>query len=599
MPALNVSKSELLNKLESNGIKISEEKLEETVFDFGVELDDIYEEEGKTLYKFDIPANRYDLLCFEGFCNAISSFLNFKKVRKCNYEDFDKCFKIIKNDTNERKHIACAIIKNISFTDSSFDSFISYQDKLHSSLGRHRSIVAIGTHDFSKIKGSVEYKTTSIKNIKFNPLKGTENNFIDLQKYFENDKKIGKYFNLLSNKNESVAFFDDNGIISIPPIINSERTKITKESKNIFVEVTGTDFNKVNIALNLILCNFPGEKIQKCQILNGKNEILITPVIDIKTHKILISEINKKLKLNLNKMEIEDFLKRMMYEILKGDDNNVVVSVPVFRSDVLHECDVIEDIAVAYGFNNFKMELPDFYTLGAENLLNKFSDKIRLEMALAGFNEVLTLTLLPEEENRLFIPIKSKNESVGSIPEFSDYVYNLNYNEFNNMIIKNGVVLSDPVVLSNPKSKEYEVVRTSLLPGVIKSINSNLHAKIPIKIFEVSDVVVKRNDYYNIKNLCGVISSTRSMLEDLQGPLSLLLQKCGFNNYKYIPMNINNVENIYLENQCAWVLVNEIIVGCIGVLHPKICNSFEIPYACSSFELDVQLLFNLYKQRNF
>ena len=223
-------------------------------------------------------------------------------------------------------------------------------------------------------------------------------------------------------------------------------------------------------------------------------------------------------------------------------------------------------------------------------------------MALAGYNEVLTLTLLSRNENRLFsdeLDINSldlKEKSLYEVPEYSNYVYDLT--KFNNIFL-NEVHFNSPVVLSNPKSKEYEVVRTSLLPGILKSVSSNLHGKVPIKMFEVADVVLKRNEYYNIKKACGVICSTRSLLEDLQGPLSFVLEKCGFKNFKYLshnsyPKNFANV--IYLENQSAYVLVDDIIVGSIGVLHPKVSQNFDIPYATSAFEIDIQLIYNLYSK---
>lgn len=596
MPALNISKDDLLNQLEANGIKIEEKKLEEIVFDFGVELDEIYIGDGRTMYKFDIPANRYDLLCFEGFSNAISCFLSLSYIYKqCDYLEACIDQTVINKGSEIRPHIACALIKGISFNDRSLESFISYQDKLHYSLGRNRSLVAIGTHDYSKIKGRITYKTTGIRSIVFQPLGCSTETCINLEEYFEKDKKISKYFSLLPNKDESVAFFDDEGIISIPPIINSERTKITKETTDVFVEITGTDFNKVNIALNLILSNFPGQKIQKFMIKKEEG-VIVTPVLNNQIYKIIISDINRKLKLNLKKSDISALLKRVMYNVLDSEDDVVSVYVPVFRSDVLHECDIIEDIAIAYGFNNFEIKMPTFYTLGSENQLNKFSDKIRLEMALSGFNEVLTLTLLPEQENRLFLDCKNNSVNSGSIPEYSDYFYDLNDVNFNEKIMAEGIVPRECVILSNPKSKEYEVVRTTLLPGVLKALNSNLHIKIPIKIFEVSDVVIKKSDFFNIKKFCGLIASSRSMLEELQGPLSLVLEKCGIDNYKYIPMSIDDSENIYLSNQSAWVSVNNIIIGSIGVLHPKICNGFGIPYACSSFEIDIQLLLKLKSQ---
>lgn len=139
MPALSVDKIEFLETLRKTSKGITETILENAVFDFGVELDDIYEENGRTKYKFDIPANRYDLLCFEGFLNAVSCFLSENQEHREIKYTTSASLKVIKEKTHEREYIACAIIRDINFNESSYESFISYQDKLHSSIGCHRN----------------------------------------------------------------------------------------------------------------------------------------------------------------------------------------------------------------------------------------------------------------------------------------------------------------------------------------------------------------------------------------------------------------------------------------------------------------------------
>lgn len=198
-------------------------------------------------------------------------------------------------------------------------------------------MAAIGTHDLDKIKGNVIYKTINIDRINFQPLRTKEEKEINLVKHFEEDKKISKFFNLLTDKNKSVAFCDETGVISIPPIINSERTKISVSTKNVFVEVTGTDFSKVNTALNLILCNFPGNVIEKIQIDN-----IHTPVLNNSVYNLSINEINKKLCLDLDRHTVSNILRKMMYKINQTEDIGFVsISVPENRSDVMHECDII------------------------------------------------------------------------------------------------------------------------------------------------------------------------------------------------------------------------------------------------------------------
>lgn len=570
MPAVNVDKLELISSL---GVEIDEATLENTVFDFGVELDEVYEDNGRTMYKFDVPANRYDLLCLEGMSAALRAFLGICPYEDINITPVDSNTRIVyKFATHERQHIACAIIRGMKFTKSSYNSFISYQDKLHSSIGRNRSIVAIGTHDLSKISGEIIYKSLELNSFDFAPLNSEEIvNGGSLEKVFAKDKKITKFFNLLSDSEKSVAFVDgsvdnfeieNSSIMSIPPIINSDKTKISLDTNDIFVEVTGTDFNKVNTALKLVLYNFRGSRIDPVKILNypkdGKEVFKTTPILNNFIYTIPVAKINKKLDLNLSGLETKGLLERMMYNVDLKDEEAVIKTIDV-RSDIIHECDIIEDVAIAYGFNNFKKKIPKVYTIGSEVPLNKFSDKLRTELALSGYNEVLTLTLLSRSENSIIKDDISEN----------------------------------PVVLANPKSKECEVVRTSLLPGILKSIASNLHGKIPIKLFEVSDVVHMRDScVHNQRKACAVIASNSSLLEEIQGPLSFMLEKSCLQSFEYVPASDNAFDELFLENQYAYIKINNVVIGTIGVLHPKISQKFGIPYACSSFEIDVEMLFD-------
>lgn len=557
MPSLSLERDSLVAKL---GKSLTENEIADISFDFGVELDDIYDENGKSMLKFDIPANRYDLLCLEGFVAALRAYLEIDK-----FEDLilqDPTVHVMKHKTHERMHIACGIIRGIKFTPETYESFLSYQTKLHGSIGRNRALVAIGTHDMAKIKDEITYKSVDLDSVSFTPLKMEETRCSkeikgsDLEKYFINDRQISKYFRLLSDKDRAVAFMCGETVMSLPPIINSETTKISPDTTDIFVEVTGSNFNRVNSVLKHILYNFRGKSVEKVKICNVENKVeIITPVLNQYTYEISTEKIKQKLDIELSTDSTKRLLERMMHRVNVGE-KTVTVTVPEARSDILHECDILEDVAVAYGFNNLKSRFPEISTIGCETPKNKFANKIRVEMALFGYNEILSLTLLSNDEN----------------------------------IVDRDLA----AVLDNPKSKEYEVVRTSLLPGILKSIASNLHVKIPIKVFEVSDVVLVDNNTEegarNERRLCAAIVSNKSLLEDVQGPLSLLFEKCGIKKYRYRPFE----DNRYLKNQCAVVEVDDNAIGSIGVLHPDVCQKFEIPYAASSFEIDLDLLFRAF-----
>lgn len=563
MPSIAVSKTKLAQLI---GQDIPTEQLQNSLFDFGVELDGTYEENGQLMYKLDIAANRYDLLCVEGLARAMRSYLF--GVVYCDIKNITNTLSKItvkKYKTDERHYLACGIICDIDMNDELYDSFITYQDKLHTSIGRNRSIVAIGTHDLDQLTNlsyEIEYKSTNLSDINFIPLNGNKLvNGLDLQSYLMTDKKLVKYFSLLNDQSRSVVFTANGAVISLPPIINSESTKITKNTKNIFIEVTGTDFKKVNTALKMLLYNFRGKSVEQVMIKDMETSTkIITPVFDNLAFKLRIDEILNKLKVKIEKNEMIRLLERMEYKVREDEynPNCIIVEILDIRSDIMHECDILEDIAISYGFNNLKSEEPEILSIGKEDRLNRFVDKLRLECALCGFNEVLTLSLLSKDEN-----IIDGNRAV---------------------------------IVANPQSKECEVVRTSLLPGLIKTVAANQHVKLPIRIFEAADIVILNENTCegaeNKRKICGLIAGNTSMLEEVHGPLTVLFQKCGITKFKYI----SEKEKNYLENQTAGVYVGEERIGTMGVVHPDVCKLFKVPYAMSAFEIDVELLYEKYNK---
>ncbi|KAF9762595.1 putative phenylalanine--tRNA ligase beta subunit [Nosema granulosis] len=552
MPTIAVKKVEIEKLLHK---EYEEQAFNDILFDFGLEIDEITQEDGFVVYKIEIPANRYDLLCTQGLVHALRSYLfgvEFRdvEIKKGNYS-------IILEDREHRGEVAAAVIKNYKFNEHSYQNFISFQEKLCGSVGRNRAIVAIGTHDLSKVSFPVVYKSVEKKEVNFVPLRHTSSvNGADLQDLLSSDNNLSKYFRLV-RENEFNVFVDAKGqILSIPPIINSEDTKISQSTTDILIEVTGTNFHKVNTALKMILNAFRTDEVYSVEVNS-----ISTPVQNTKTYHLTVEEIAKELNITIGADDLIGLLTKMMYRCERVNDSEIVVYVPEARQDVLHKVDLIEDVAVAYGFNNFSRSLPDINTIGLADPFNKFTDKIRMEMALLGFLEVHTLALVSKTEN-LF---DSENA----------------------------------IEVDNFKSLECEVGRTSLLPGLLKSVACNLHTKIPMKIFECGDVLILEESHdigaRNLRMLSCLLVSNASQLEEVQGPLTLLLNKCGIHNFEYIR---KDYENRYLKNQSASIVISGEEVGSVGVVDPKVLKIFKLPYPGSAFELNLEKLFNLFIKFN-
>lgn len=72
--------------------------------------------------------------------------------------------------------------------------------------------------------------------------------------------------------------------------------------------------------------------------------------------------------------------------------------IPPTRHDILHECDIAEDLALAYGFNNIVPRLPDAHTVAQPLPLNKLTDQMRINVAMAGWTEALNFALCSTED---------------------------------------------------------------------------------------------------------------------------------------------------------------------------------------------------------
>lgn len=197
-------------------------------------------------------------------------------------------------------------------------------------------------------------------------------------------------------------------------------------------------------------------------ISDHNNETRVVPDIAPRTTQAEVSYLNQCCGLELSPEEICTLLKKMAYDAKPSTASKDLIDVfiPPTRADVLHQADIMEDVAIAYGFNNLPRSFPSKSGTIAQPLpINKLTDIVRMEAAMAGWSEVLPLILCSHDENFAW----------------------LNRKDDGNTAVK----------LANPKTTEFQVVRTSLLPGLLKTIRENKHHAVPMKVFEVSDVAFK------------------------------------------------------------------------------------------------------------
>ena len=357
MPKITLNKKDTLKLV---GRNIPDKKLEESIPLIGTDLEKVTKNE----IEVEIFPNRPDMLSEEGFARALSSFLGIKtglkeyKVNKSNYK-----YKIDSKVKSIRPYCAAAVVKGIKFTEQSLTSFMNLQDKLHTTHGRNRTKVSMGAHNLEKISFPIKY-TTKPKTFKFQALGDKKEKTI--AKILEEHPKGTTYAHLIDKK-EAPLWIDSTGqVLSMPPIINSEQTKLTINTKNIFLDVTGSNQQAVNQALNILVTAL-AERGGKIYAVNNQPNLKPLKI------KVNIENLNKLLGLSLKKSEIFKLLAKMG---IKYSQQDSMAHYPAYRTDILGEVDIIEEIAIAYGYNNFKSTIPNISTIAEENPFEKFKNKI-------------------------------------------------------------------------------------------------------------------------------------------------------------------------------------------------------------------------------
>ncbi|KAG7471072.1 hypothetical protein MATL_G00120500 [Megalops atlanticus] len=586
MPTVSIKRDLLFQAL---GREYTDEEFDELCFEFGLELDEITTErdiisreqgdvkaEGASdviLYKIDVPANRYDLLCLEGLVRGLQVFkerMEAPRYKRVSPSSGEAQRLIITEETAAvRPHAVAAVLRNITFTQERYESFIELQEKLHQNVCRKRTLVAIGTHDLDTISGPFTYTAKPPGDIRFKPLNQTkEYTATELMSLYKNDSHLRHYLHIIEDKPVYPVIYDSNGIVlSMPPIINGDHSKISLNTKNVFIECTATDLTKAKIVLDMIVTMFSEYceepfTVEEAEVVYPDGRVCMYPELAYRKETLSGDFINQKVGINESAEGIAQLLTRMcLRSEVVGEDGRIEVEIPPTRSDVIHACDIMEDAAIAYGFNNIVRTTPRTYTVANQLPLNKLTELLRHDLAAAGFTEALTFALCSQED------IADK--------------------------LGKNIAETRAVHIANPKTAEFQVARTTLLPGVLKTVAANRKMPLPLKLFEISDVVLKDDTKdvgaKNNRRLCAIYYNKSPGFEVIHGLLDRVMQLLEVKPGKGKGYHIQAAEDsTFFPGRCAEIFAYGKSIGHLGVLHPDVINRFELTMPCSALDIDIE-----------
>jgi phenylalanyl-tRNA synthetase beta chain len=527
--------------------KISKEQLIKQLPMIGADLDKVEND----LISIEFFPDRPDLFCVEGIVRASRAFFDIKTgLTIYNIESSDIRISVDSSVKTIRPFIRCALVKNVMMTDELIVSLMDLQEKLHYGVGRNRKKVAIGVHNFEPIKPPFTYKAVSPQSVQFVPLAKVESMTLeDILLYHE---KGITYAHLLSDFDKYPLITDNyDNVLSFPPIINGSLTEVTPFTTDLFIDVTGTNLKAVKIALNIVTTALAerGGTIYSTTIIDEGQEIR-SPDLEPKNKTLSIAYVNKILGTNFGGGEVIRSLEKMGYDAKQIKKGLVDVLIPAWRSDILHEIDLIEDVAIGFGYDKFKKTLPELFTFGNHLLDQHLRDNLRTILIGLGFNEVTTFTISNERD------------------EFE----------------KLGMKKTNRVQLLNPITEDFTCLRTNLLPSLLKILSDNKHHNLPQQIFELGIVVNKI--YKNTYDLGVVRTSAKTHFTESKALVEGILREVGITSYdiseKYHPA--------FIQGRCGSVKVNNQEIGFFGELHPNTILNFELEHPIIAIEISLDIL---------
>ncbi len=487
--------------------------------------------------------NRPDLFSVEGVARAMRGFLGIEtSLPKYPVKPSGIAFTIDPKLASIRPFLGSAIIRDISFDDESILSIMALQEALHWAVGRGRSKVAIGIHDLDTVTPPFHY-LASPRTRKFVPLDFTKE--LTLEGILIEHPKGRDYAKVVKDFPLFPLIVDEeDNVCSFPPIINGERTRVTTKTKNILLDTTGTDQRAVNVAVNIICTAMAeaGATIGSVEV-NG----VTMPDLSPTERTVSVRECCDLIGVRLTAPQIAELLGKMRFGAQPVGVDRVRVQVPCYRADIMHDWDIFEDIAIAYGYENFDVQVPPTFSIGEEHPVHTIAGHVRAILSGLGYLEMMPFTLTNERVLRDYL-LRPRSP--------------------------------DALHLMHPISEEYTVVRTEILPLLLEMLQANRHRELPQRLFATGDVI---GNLHTTQKLAAVSTHPAADFSEAYANADAVLRELGI---AYSAEE--STDAAFIEGRRADIVVEGQSVGVFGEIHPAVLTAFELEHPVAAFELDLR-----------
>lgn len=455
--------------------------------------------------------------------------------------------------------LAMVAKKKTNIDDQSIRQLIAMQEDLHIGIGRRRMKASIGIHNLDVIKFPVHYKTVS-GDFSFVPVDQLRKRSIQsILKESDVGREYGYILERSKEKNKYPLVVDaESNVLSFPPIVNAELTKLNKNTHDVFIEVTANNQKTAEDVLAIFALTLyeAGFEIH-CALINDIQGYMVTPKMDPSYIDIDSNYINRLLGLELKVNEILKYLKRSRLKANIIHRRKIIkCTIPRYRTDILHPIDIVEEVAIGYGVYNLEPTMPSSIHAGRTNSLSFYTDIIR--EILVGL-EILEITNFTIVGRKIQYQLTGVNEP--------------------NTVLK----------VDGAKSAEHEILRDTLIPSLLKSLSYNVHEEYPQKLFEVGKTFQWINGINEYWSLGVVVAHNNSGYTEAKSILQTLL-KTGFGK---TAITKAATHPMFINGRCANINVDDKDLGIIGEITPIAIDNFKIRVPVVAFELNLSSLLRI------
>ena len=577
MPTVEVDPDEL-RRLTGKADK-DDETLREDLFALGLEY------EGETddgEFELEFAPDRLDRLSVEGVARSLRyQYGDDRGVYLPNVNDPEWTIHVDEDVPEERPYVTGAVVRGLDLDEAALESIIQLQEKLHATMGRQRAKGAIGVHDLTMLKGEVLNDEETTKSITYTGVEPEEDTFVPLDSDAEMtpadvlvDHPIGdKYADLVAEYDRYPAIYDEIGLFSFPPVVNGRRTEVSTDSRDLFIEMTGTDQWTIDKMLAIVCyaLDARGGQVEEVRVEYedgsgpSAGRDFVRPDLATKTKTVSHDDIETMLGVDLDERDVVDYFERAGLDAETDDGEagtEYTVEVPPYRTDVLHPVDLVDDVGRAYGFNELEPRYPDVSTVGGRHERSRLEAAARDTLVGIGFEDLLNFHLVDEEQNYERMGVDPGSDAFGG---------------------------GRAPTIEQPYSEDFTIVRTWALPSVMMVLENNTHRAYPQDLAEIGfSAHVDESENTNVaerRTVAAALCHAGASYEDAKARLQALV--AAFDKDLATPPTEHPT---FISGRTASVVVDGEEVGVIGEVHPEVIVEHDLELPVAAFEFDLEAL---------